>query len=192
MTAAPSPPWLAQSLFHGGVSLLTDPEDSKFAAGYDTNQPWNHGPANCEVGQREPVPYRCPAHRELNSDANWAFTDYALLTGPQTVFATETTTFDRSRISDGTSNTILAVECSGMSIPWTEPRDVDVSQVTYDLNHLGPDGGSRSLVSSFHSINTGQVLLADGSVRLISPEISPEVLKKLTTAAGHDYISNEF
>ena len=79
-----------------------------------------------------------------------------------------------------------------MSIPWTEPRDVDVSQVTYDLNHLGPDGGSRSLVSSFHSINTGQVLLADGSVRLISPEISPEVLKKLTTAAGNDYISNEF
>jgi hypothetical protein len=174
------------------VSLLTDLTDSKLAAGYDPAQPWNQGPANRDVGQREPVPYRCPSHRELTRDANWAFTDYALLTGPQTVFATETTTFDRSRISDGTSNTILAVECSGMSIPWTEPRDVDVSQVTYNLNRLSPDGGSRSLISSFHSLNTGQVLLADGSVRSISPEISPEVLKKLTTAAGHDYISNEF
>lgn len=174
------------------VSLLTDPEDSKLTAGYDSRQLWNQGPSNRDVGQREPIPYRCPAHRELTRDANWAFTDYALLTGPQTVFATGTTAFDRSRISDGTSNTILAVECSGMSIPWTEPRDVDVLQVTYDLNRLGPDGGSRSLVSSFHSLNSGQVLLADGSVRLISPEISPEVLRKLTTASGNDYFSDEF
>lgn len=174
------------------VSLLTDAEDSKLAAGYDPAQAWNHGQANREVGQREPVPYRCHAHRELIRDANWAFTDYALLTGPQTVFATETTAYDRSRIPDGSSNTILAVECSGMSIPWTEPRDVDVSQVTYDLNRLGPGCGSRSLISSFHSLNSGQVLLADGSVRLINPEISPEVLKKLTTASGNDYFSDEF
>lgn len=173
------------------VSLLTDPTNSQLAAGYNSAQPWNQGPANREVGQREPVPYRCPSHRELTRDANWAFTDYALLTGAQTVFATGQASFDRAQVSDGTSNTILAVECSGMSIPWTEPRDVDVSQVTYDLNRLSPDGGSRSLISGFHSMNAGQVLLADGSVRLMSPVTSPEVLKKLTTANGHEDLSND-
>lgn len=168
------------------VSILPFIEAGDLAKGYDFNQPWDSA-GNREVGLREPAPYRCAAHRELTRSGAWAITDYALLTGHGTIFPKRTTPFDFQRINDGTSNTILAVECPGLRIPWTEPREADVSQVTMDLNRLGADGNSPSVASSFHS-HSAHVLLADGSVRTLSPQISSETLKALTTANGQEQL----
>lgn len=173
------------------VTLLPYLHAQELSDGYDPTQVWD-APPNHKVGQREPAPFRCSFHHEDNRLGDLACTDYALLTGLGTIFPTPKSVLDLSQIGDGISNTILAVECSGLRIPWTEPRDVDVSRVHMTIDELGPDSGSPSILSSYHTnpsreFRSVHVLMADGSVRSIDPkDTDPEVIRKLTTAKGND------
>ncbi len=178
------------------VTLLPYFEADALGAGYERTIAWNQG-ENLPVGRREPTPYRCPSHREETRLGDLECTDYALVTGPGTIFSNSTSSLDISQITDGASNTILAVECSGLRIPWTEPRDVDVNQIHLTIDELGPDSGSPSLASSFHSpprrdSHGAHVLLADGSVRFLTSRIQPELLRKLSTATGNEVIDEGF
>ena len=175
------------------VQILPFMDAKPLGAGYDPTQPWDSEP-NRQVGAQEPTPYRCPAHREERSVNGLATTDYALITGPGTIFPTADTVFDYKRVGDGTSNTIMVVECAGLRIPWTEPRDIDIRRVSMTLNELGSDGGSPSVVSSphtnpsheWHQVN---VLMADGSVKRFNPEqIDPALVQKMLTANGGEEI----
>ena len=145
---------------------------------------------NQEVGERDPRPFRCPSHVELTRHGPWACTDYALLTGPGTIFPTSDSAFDANTIRDGTSNTILVVECPGQKIPWTEPRDVQIADVTMDVNRLGKDGTSPSVASSYHPPHQAHVLFGDGSVRMLSADISHDTLRALSTANGNDEVGD--
>ncbi len=175
------------------VQILPFMDAKPLGAGYDPTQSWDSGP-NRQVGAQEPTPYRCPAHREERLVNGLATTDYALITGPGTIFPTSDTVFEYNGVGDGTSNTIMAVECAGLRIPWTEPRDIDIRRVSLTLNELGADGGSPSVVSSrhtnprheWHQVN---VLMADGSVKRFNPElIDPVLFQKLLTANGGEEI----
>lgn len=173
------------------VRMLPFMDAKSLGAGYAPAVPWDAEP-NRVVGSREPTPYRCPSHREERSVNGWATTDYALITGPGTIFPTSDTVLDIPRIVDGMSNTILAVECTGLRIPWTEPRDVDISRVPMTLNELGADGYSPSVVSSLHTNPSHEwhqvhVLMADGSVkRFDSEQTDPAILQKMMTANGDE------
>ncbi len=162
-------------------------------AGYDPAVAWDAAP-NRQVGSREPTPYRCPSHRAERSVNGWATTDYALITGPGTIFPTSDTVLDFKQVGDGISNTILAVECAGLQIPWTEPRDVDINHVPFTLNELGADGGSPSVVSSHHTNPSHEwhqihVLMVDGSVKRFNPaETDPAIMRKMMTANGGEEV----
>ena len=80
-------------------------------------------------------------------------------------------------LTDGTSNTILAVEAK-RDVPWTKPEDIP-----FDLNGPLPELGGF-MQNGFNAA------FADGSVRFISKSMSPTVLKALITRAGGEVISH--
>lgn len=82
-------------------------------------------------------------------------------------------------ISDGTSNTILAGEIQSKIKPWGDPR-----------NFRAPALGINQSRHGFGSPFTGgaHFLIGDGSVRFISENIDPEVLKALSTPAGGETV----
>ncbi len=72
-------------------------------------------------------------------------------------------------ITDGSSNTIMLVEVSGLGINWEEPRDVTVEEFM-DMVAKGK--------ASHHS-GGFQALMADGSVHFIQNTIDPKTLRLL-------------
>ncbi len=82
-------------------------------------------------------------------------------------------------ITDGTSNTIMVVESHpDQAVTWTKPDDLDVN---FDKPTAGLAGARQG---GF------QVLMADGSVRFISDQVSVQTLKGLMTRAGGEVIGD--
>src|SRR5262249_51810770 len=104
---------------------------------------------------------------------------YFVFTGDSTIGGTEGGA-KIEQITDGTSNTILAVEAK-RDVPWTKPEDIpfDSKAPLPELGGFTPDG-----------FNAG---FGDGSVRYLKKSINPGVLKALITqdrgevVGGADY-----
>ncbi len=78
-------------------------------------------------------------------------------------------------VTDGLSNTILAVETSAeAAVPWTAPQDYQIDQ---------DDPGAKLFTNG-----TTQILLGDGSVKTISQSIAAEILNALYTRSGGEAI----
>jgi prepilin-type processing-associated H-X9-DG protein len=85
--------------------------------------------------------------------------------------------FGFAQITDGTSNTIMAVEAVGdVAVPWTKPADLEIN---LDDPLSGFVDGTRQ------GFNT---LFADGSVRFIANAIDPNVFKALLTRNGGEVV----
>ena len=78
-------------------------------------------------------------------------------------------------ITDGTSNTILAVEWDG-NVPWTKPADIPFDPA-----------GAVPVIGGFWP-DRFNALMCDGSVRGLPKQIDPESLKALITRAGREVI----
>ena len=85
------------------------------------------------------------------------------------------------KMTDGTSNTILAGEVSGGFMAWGDPE-----------NRRDPANGLGTAPNQFGGPATGRggvnMLLADGSVRFISENIDPQTLKALASPAGNEQV----
>lgn len=81
-------------------------------------------------------------------------------------------------ITDGTSNTILAVY-GKTAVPWTKPDDLEID----------PKVDPRTLLN--FNENGTSVLFADGSVRFLSKTITEETLKAMLTKSGGEVYSND-
>lgn len=81
-------------------------------------------------------------------------------------------------ITDGTSNTILAVY-GKTAVPWTKPDDLEID----------PKADPRTLLN--FNENGTSVLFADGSVRFLSKTITEETLKAMLTKSGGEVYSND-
>jgi hypothetical protein len=86
----------------------------------------------------------------------------------------------RADIADGTSTTLLVGEVNANFQPWGNP-----------INWRDPAKGINKTAHGFGGPRTaggGRFLMADGSVRFISAQVSPEVLRALATPAGGEEI----
>ena len=83
-------------------------------------------------------------------------------------------------MTDGTSNTILMSQVHDGFRPWGDPS-----------NHRDPANGLGGGPDAFGSPHTrgAHVLMADGSVRFVSNNTSPEILKALGTPAGNENVT---
>ncbi len=147
------------------VAILPYLEQQALSQQYDSKQPWD-SPQNRALGNTPMPGFRCPSDPVA---ANATETNYVRIVGKDTIGGTPNEAVKLSDITDGTANTIMLVEVSGLHINWEEPRNVTVDEF-------------MSLVAKGHaSFHSGgfQALLADGSVRFISNSVNPKTLRAL-------------
>ena len=148
------------------VAVLPYLDEQSLFQQYDSRQPWD-SPQNRALGNR-PLPiFRCPSDQDAT--ANLGQTNYVRVVGKDTVGGMPNEAVKSSDITDGTSNTIMLVEVSGLGINWEEPRDVTVDEF---MDMVAKRQVSRH-VGGFN------VLMADGSVHFIDYGIDPKTLRAL-------------
>ncbi|MGH7130267.1 MAG: DUF1559 domain-containing protein, partial [Planctomycetaceae bacterium] len=144
--------------------------------GMDPHTPWNTG-INAEYSRTQIPVYLSPHESQTTDAQGYALSHYAgneLVLGPNS-------NVRMFNITDGTSNTMLAGEVSGNYKPWAHPanyRDPAKVGIGSGPDSFGQPGGDGS----------PQVLMMDGSVRVIAPEIDPAVWKALSTPAAGDVV----
>ena len=186
------------------VAILPFIEQQELYNQYNFDEPWD-GPNNRKLLDKMPATYSYPGPdgtpSSRTNSAYFVFTgpSTALSVGPgQGAAGAMMTPMAAARrkvavpdptkgeavpagpgimqITDGTSNTILAVEAQ-REIPWTKPEDIPFfpNGPMPELGGFTPDGFNAAF--------------ADGSVRYIKKAIKPNVLKALITRDGGEVIS---
>jgi prepilin-type processing-associated H-X9-DG protein len=158
------------------VLLLPFLEQQALYQQYNFNEPWN-SPANQRIASTVLSVYRCPSDPAIGAPE----TSYVMIVGPGTL-SDGTSSTDMSEISDGTSNTLMIIEATGTGIGWAEPRDLDATKITFQVNE--PTGGE---IESPHpgGVNCA---MCDGSVRFLSEFVEPEQIRAMSTIAGGEAI----
>jgi type II secretory pathway pseudopilin PulG len=136
--------------------------------------PWND-PANASNFYITIAPYTHPSQTQMTTSEGFAATHYA---GNQHVLIQNSELTIRD-VTDGTSNTIVAGEVAGGFRAWGDPANVRDPGLGINGN---PQGFGSSSPGGCH------FLLMDGSVRFVSENIAPGVLKGLATPAGGENI----
>ncbi len=170
------------------VEILPFLDQAPLRASYRDNATWDSA-ANLEPGRKGQM-YVCPSMAEPYDDQQRTLTCYAAVTGPNSVFAPD----NRPRfpdVPDGSSTTIAIIEAAGRHIAWTDPRDVDLATSPIGLNLPGTAPKQSPAIGSSPHTGGCHVTMVDGSVRFISQNIDPEVLKKLLTADGGESMAND-
>lgn len=153
------------------VLILPFIEQQALYERYDFDEPWD-SPRNSALANTVIPAYRCPSEPPSNPTD----TSYVMIVGPGTLYeGTEVTKFQNIR--DGTSNTLLFVEAAGCGINWLEPRDLDIEQLSLQINN--PAGRA---IRSHHPGGTNAAF-CDGSVHFLSETIDPKTLELLITIA---------
>jgi hypothetical protein len=156
---------------HGWQTLLLPYLDEGALALFqqiDLSRPW-HAPGNRDVFKREVWAYRL--HQPTHDADGFALSHYS---ANQHVVG-GARPFHVSAMTDGTSNTILAGEVAEHYKPWGHPR-----------NWRDPAAGINRSPDGFGSPWPGgaQVIMPDGSIRFLSDDTDPRVLRALATPAG--------
>jgi prepilin-type processing-associated H-X9-DG protein len=150
------------------------------------DEPWD-SPANRKAldSVETPYAYRCPSDPETYGADSPRETSYAMLVGPGTVSnGSSWTTY--KRISDGTSNTILVAEVTGLGIHWAEPRDLPFQKMSFRINDPDHQG-----IGSHHT-GGAQMVFCDGAVMFIPNFTDPRLVQALATIAGGEDVSAVF
>lgn len=150
------------------VAILPFIEQVELYNQYKFDEPWD-SESNLKLLAKMPAVYRHPDAAPGSTETN-----YVLLVGKDLVFGDGPAKFER--ITDGTSNTILAVEAK-TNIPWTKPEDFEYSAT----GPLPAFGGF-----SAEGFNAAFV---DGSVRFMSKTLDEKTLRSVITARGGEVIT---
>ena len=126
---------------------------------YRFDEAWN-GPNNRKLIPECPNTFRCPLD---HSPRALGWTNYLLVTGPHTLVDTS-----RPAPSIMHDPALMLVEVLNARIPWTEPRDLHIDDIT-DSEPLRAASGM--VVSSRH-LPVINVAFSDGSVRYLPTSVS--------------------
>jgi prepilin-type processing-associated H-X9-DG protein len=165
------------------VKLLPYLDAAGLYAEYNPHQAWNSDD-NINIANKEPPSigstgqYSCPSDKNRRPRE----TNHLMPVGKGTIFDGPTGV-RLDDITDGASQTILDVETTDSGIIWTEPRDLNVDEMSCKI-----DDPTAPSLRSHHprAVNVG---MADGSARSLSKNIDPKVLRALLTIAGGERVS---
>ncbi|MFO1096298.1 MAG: DUF1559 domain-containing protein [Planctomycetaceae bacterium] len=160
------------------VLILPFMDQQKTYAKYRFDEPWD--------SSSQPVTRQRPIQRHLHCPSDLEpehtlFANYVVIVGPETAFpGTRCTSL--ADIVD--PNSILLVETVNSGIHWTEPRDLNVNDMSFSINDL-----MRPSVSSNHPRGPMVVLSDPERARRLSLAVRPETLRAMTTIAGGEQLS---
>jgi hypothetical protein len=108
-------------------------------------------------------------------------TNFVAVTGPGTLFSDEGAC-SLGDIKDGAENTIIVVEIGPSDIPWYEPRDLRIDNMSFRIND--PDRSKPCIGSR---LSRGAIVgFADGHTAFLPEDTPPEKLRAMLTIAGGD------
>ncbi len=172
------------------VALLPFMEQTHLFESYDHERSWDSS-ENLPIASRRIEQYLCPSQpeSERHNEASQFFTSYVVPVGQHSVFARDgKPAHALSEIKDGSSNSLLVMEACGTRIVWTNPQDINVDSTQIGVNLPGNEPGlSAGILSSYHTAGANAAL-ADGSVRFISADTDPTILKALLTVDGGEKV----
>jgi len=142
---------------------------------YDFDEPWD-GPDNSRLAAVEGYLFQCP-EEQLGMIP---VTSYVAVAGPNSMWpGGNPTSF--GDCADDPDNTLLVVEVANSGINWMEPRDLDISEITPQVN---PKNGRG--ISSLHAGSKSprkpcgaHAAFVDGSVRFLPENTRPEQLRAM-------------
>jgi len=132
---------------------------------YDFDKPWNH-PDNVEVTRQMPEIYASPYthYYGFGKTVPAGKTHYQAISAPGTVLGrTEGSSF--KEITDGSSQTAMILENFARPVPWAKPTDLSPQELLANFKQITDSPSNASLV-----------LMADGSIRMITAETTPDEL----------------
>jgi hypothetical protein len=88
----------------------------------------------------------------------------------------------RDDITDGLKRTIIVAEIADSEILWTEPRDLNFDEMSFQVNDK-----SKGSVSSHH-LHGALALRADGGTLWLGDTVDPTTIKALLTRSRGDPI----
>lgn len=151
-------------------------EGKKLYDRFKLNEPWD-SEHNKKLIKEMPAVYQSSLDPKLAAEGK---TTIVVPVGPDTIFPPGKSV-GLVEITDGTSNTILALEVEpAKAVPWTKPDDLSVD-LKNPLAGVGIDPRAGVFLTLF----------ADGSVRRISKSIDPKTLAALLTRNGGEGVSYE-
>jgi hypothetical protein len=159
------------------VMLLPYVEEGALYKAYNFSEPWN-GPNNSKLANKIPSVYRSPSESESNTFAN-----IVALVGPGTAFPGSSST-KLSEFADGQENTILLTEITRSDIPWLEPRDLRVEEMSFRVNDK-----TKPSISAVYWRRPYVVFADSIHAYGVSNDISPDALKAIMTIAGHEPVT---
>ena len=152
------------------VQLLPFLEQQALYAQFHQDEPWDSAHNKTLIDKMPPV------YRSASSKSPPNTTIYQVPAGKGTLFEGQKG-IEFVEVTDGLSNTILAVEADDdQAVIWTKPDDLeyDPQEPMAGLGQVRPGGFN--------------VLMADGSVRFIGNNIDPEVLKAMFSRGGGEVV----
>ncbi len=160
------------------VLLLPFLEYDELYRQYSFDEPWD-GPNNSKLHEVGIRMFRCPY-----DSFDYCKTSYFAVVGDGTVWP-GAGCMRTSDIRDGPAKTILLVEVAESGIHWMEPRDLSFAEMDFRVN--GRPGNS---ISSGYGKSVS-ALMADGNVRRLDKNLSPDTLRALLTTAGSEKVSSD-
>ncbi|WP_197995379.1 DUF1559 family PulG-like putative transporter [Gimesia algae] len=149
------------------TSLLPFMDQSGLFEQINFEKPWND-PENQESFQQQVSTYLAPWVEEKYSAEGYALSHYV----GNELLLKQNQGMPLSQITDGASNTIMAVDRADHFKAWGDPANL-----ARPADIIGPD--KKTLLPG-----GSLVLFSDGSVRFVSNKINPQIIKDLSTPDG--------
>jgi prepilin-type processing-associated H-X9-DG protein len=163
------------------IMILPFIEEKPLYDRYRFDEPWD-GPNNIQLLSEMPSIYGCPAS---STNRSLGIANYLAVVGPHAAWQGETPR-SLDQFADGTSGTLLVVESHGSGICWLQPTDLDADLMPKQINPPASAG-----ISSPHTHpgrSSVHVAFADGSVRWLDGNSTPQQLQALLTIDGGEKV----
>lgn len=166
-------------LYSWRVLLLPFLGHSDLAKEFNYAEPWD-SIQNMSLVRRMPSVFASPASPDAQGMGD---TNYMLLTGNGTLFPA-TGPLSRQDVTDPAGETLLVVEVRNSGLSWSQPGDLDVAKMKYQINATGKDavGGNHQ--------GGAVVATVDGKSAILPERLAGSTFRALITPAGGEILND--
>lgn len=166
-------------LYSWRVLLLPFLGYKELAADFNYSEPWD-SPQNMSVVNRMPAVFASPASPDARGMGE---STYMLITGNGTLFP-PTGPLSNKDVTDPSDQTLLVVEGRNSGQAWTQPGDIDVAKLKFQINAAG-----RDTVGGNHQ-GGAVVATVDGGSAILPERLAGSTFRAMITPAGGEVLND--